>query len=482
MGTSGSELEIPPHFGGNPAVEELQAIAEFSDIAEDALAWLASQMMVFELQPGDILVRAGDPADHLTVLFHGEVHAERADGRVYIMHGGQVTGLLPYSRLTHYPSTARAIVESRGAVLHKSKFDEMLQRMPVLHQRLFNILADRIRETTAADQQREKLMALGKISAGLAHELNNPAAAARRAAHNLREAFTSVRTAALQLEKRGLPLSARLFVAQLDSDWIKEAGAQSALDTLERSEREEEFTAWLEEHNVPNSWDVAAALVDAGCEKATLERVATQIPAEFLGDAFVRIAGSITISRLIEQIESSVGKISELVRAVKEYSYMDQMPEQEIDIHVGLENTLLMLRYQLKDGIEVVRDYDRTLPAVCARGSELNQVWTNLISNAVDAMRGKGTLCVRTSRQGTSAVIELIDSGPGIPPEIQSRIFEPFFTTKPVGEGTGLGLDTVYRIVKNHHGDITFDCQPGKTRFVVRIPLAKSGASKRAIS
>jgi signal transduction histidine kinase len=475
MDSTTANLETPPHSGPNPGVDELRAISVFSDLAADALAWLASQMSLFELQPGDVLIRAGDPADHLVVLFRGEVHAERGDGSVYIIHTGQVTGLLPYSRLVRYPSTARAIVESRGAILHKDKFAEMLERMPVLQQRLVNILSDRIRETTAADQQREKLIALGKISAGLAHELNNPASAARRGVDNLRQAFTSVRTAALQLEQRGLPLSSRVFLAQLDRDWIEQAGAQSALDTLERSEREEEFAEWLDNHNVANSWDLAASLVDAGCNRSTLEQVANQIPAEFLADALVRVTASITISRLLEEIESSIGKISELVRAVKEYSYMDQMPEQEIDIHAGLENTLLMLRHQLKHGIEVFRDYDRTLPPICARGSELNQVWTNLISNAIDSMDGEGKLRIRTSREPTFAVVEVIDNGPGIPPEIKTRIFEPFFTTKPVGEGTGLGLDTVRRIIQNHHGDVTFDSRPGETRFVVRIPFSKSG-------
>ena len=474
MGAAMDISQALPDAGSNPSVDELQAISVFSGLPPDGVAWLASQMRVFELQPEEILVRAGDPADHLVVLFRGEVHAERADGRVYIMHTGQVTGLLPYSRLTHYPSTARAVVASRGARLHKDHFAEMLERMPALHQRLVSVLADRIRETTAADQQREKLMALGKISAGLAHELNNPASAARRAAASLRQAFTSVRTAALQLEKRGLPLSSRLFLAQLDSDRMKQGGSQPALDTLDRSDREEEFARWLDDHDVPNSWDLAASLVDAGCDRSTLERVAEAIPAEFLGDAFVRITSSIAISRLLEDIESSVGKISELVRAVKEYSYMDQMPEQEVDIHAGLENTLVMLRHQLKNGIEVVRDYDRTLPTVCAHGSELNQVWTNLISNAADAMKGKGKLRIKTSREGGSAVVEVVDNGPGIPPENQTRIFEPFFTTKPVGEGTGLGLDTVYRIVTGHRGEVSFHSQPGETRFVVRIPLAKS--------
>jgi signal transduction histidine kinase len=281
----------------------------------------------------------------------------------------------------------------------------------------------------------------------------------------------TVRTAALQLDKRGLPQQARIFLASLDCDWIQHAGARSALDTLERSELEEEFAAWLAKHEVPHAWDIAAALVDAGCDRNTLEQVAQEIPAEFLADALTRLTGSFTISRLIEEIESASGRISELVRAVKEYSYMDQTPQQEVDIHTALENTLIMLRHRLKHGVEVVRDYDRTLPPVGAHGSELNQVWTNLISNAIDAMNGTGKLRIRTAREDKFAVVEVIDNGSGIPPELQPRIFEPFFTTKPVGEGTGLGLDTVRRIVTSHHGTVDFESRPGETRFTVRIPL-----------
>jgi signal transduction histidine kinase len=460
-------------LAGHPAIQELTAISVFSDLPAAGLEWLAANMETFDLPSGSLLVRAGDPAEHLVVLFRGEIHAERQDGRVYVMHTGQVTGLLPYSRLTHFPSNAYAVMESRGARLHKSHFTEMLQRMPELNQRLVSVLADRIRETTIADQQREKMMALGKISAGLAHELNNPASAVRRATDNLRLQFNLVRKAALQLEKRGLPLSARLFIAQLDRDWIQQAGAQSALDTLERSEREEEFAKWLENRGIPNSWELAASLVDAGCEQNTLEQVAREIPPEFLADAFTRLTASFTISRLIEEIDSGTGKISELVRAVKEYSYMDQMAEQEVDIHNGLENTLIMLRHRLKHGVEVIRNYDRTLPAICARGSELNQVWTNLISNSIDAMNENGELRIRTAREGASAVVEVVDNGPGIPAELQPRIFEPFFTTKPVGEGTGLGLDTVYRIVTNHRGHVSFKSHPGETRFTVRLPFSK---------
>ncbi len=461
----------------HPGIAELAAISVFADLPADALEWLAAQMEAFVLQPGEILIRAGAPAEQLLVLFRGELRAERDNGGVYIMRAGQVTGLLPYSRLTRFPSTVYAVVESRGAHLHKSHFPEMLRRVPELNQRLVSVLADRIRETTRADEQREKLISLGKISAGLAHELNNPASAVGRASASLRQEIASVRAAMLELDRRGLPQEARLFLAHLDCDWIQQAGTHSALDTLERSEREEEFAAWLEGHRLPNAWHLAAALVDAGCELSTLEEVARQVPPEFLAEALTRLTASFTISRLIEEIESGAHKISELVRVVKEYSYMDQIAEQEVDIHAGLEDTLIMLRHRLKRGVDVVRDYDRTLPLICARGSELNQIWTNLISNAIDAMNENGKLRIHTVREPSSAVVEITDNGPGIPSELQSRIFEPFFTTKPVGEGTGLGLDTVYRIVKNHHGDVSFESRPGETRFTVRIPLSKKEAT-----
>ncbi len=481
--------------GSSPSAAELQSVQTFSDLSEEELAWLASQMHVSDLQADEIAINAGEPAEHLFVVISGEIRAERGDGRVYIARAGLVTGLLPFSRLTHFPTTIRASTPTRVAALHQKHFAEMVQRIPVLQGRLVSLLADRIRESTAAEQQRDKLISLGKLSAGLAHELNNPASAARRAAANLRKSLASVRAAALDLDREGLPLESRVFLTKLEDEWAKNVGPQKPMNSLDRSDREDELSTWLQQHQIEGVWDISGTLVDVGCTLDTLERVAQNVPAQFLNDVLIRLTAVFNINSLAEEIESSTGKISELVRAIKEYSYMDQMPQQNVDIHEGIENTLLMLRHRLKNGIDITRDYDRSLPEICAHGSELNQIWTNLIVNAADAMSGpaaehisgtaadhmtgnaanntpgEGKLIIRTVHDRTWARVEIIDNGPGVPEEIKGRIFDPFFTTKAVGEGTGLGLDIVARIVRNHGGNIDFESEPGRTCFVVRLPL-----------
>jgi len=459
--------------------QQLKTIPAFSDLATGDLEWLAARMELLHLNAGDVIAEEGSPANRMFVILEGETRGQRehaiGDGRSYSARAPHITGMLPYSRLTQIPLTLRAMTPATIAILAASHFPEMLERLPALGPKLVGVLADRIRETTKTDQQREKLTALGKLSAGIAHELNNPAAAVRNAAINLQQVVRALRTAGLHLDTRGLAAEDRVFLARIECDWSKEHPPE-ALDSLERSDREETIGEWLQGRGVADARRLAPDLVDAGCDLETLRTLSKRFDGDTLGDVITRLTASFTLNRLVEQIESGTTRISDLVRAIKQYSYMDQAPEQEIDVHDGLENTLVMLHYRLKHGIDVVRDYDRSIPRICARGSELNQVWTNLIDNAIDAMDGRGNLVVRTASEFGGVLVEVRDSGPGIPPEIRDRVFEPFFTTKPVGEGTGLGLDTVYRIVQKHRGQVQVESEPGKTSFQVRLPFATARA------
>src|SRR5437867_4051036 len=416
--------------------QQLAAIPVFSDLSPEDVSWLASQMEVAHFAPGEIVTVEDSPADRMFVILEGEIagrreHGRPGDTRTYSASAGRVTGMLPFSRLTHFPLTTRAVIPATVAFLHVGHFPEMMQRAPALGPKLVGIMSDRIREMTTTDQQREKLMALGKLSAGLAHELNNPASAVRNAAVNLQQAVRALRTAGLHLDKRPLAAEGRIFLARIECDWSKDH-PPVALDSIERSDREEAIGDWLEQHRVQEARQLAPALVDAGCDLSTLHSLSDRFDDETLADAVTRLTASFTINRLVEQIESGTSRIADLFRAIKQYTDIDQSTEQEIDVHEGLENTLIMLHYRLKYGVSVIREYDRSIPPICAHGSELNQVWTNLIDNAIDAMNGRGELVVRTAPEVGRLLVEVRDSGPGIPPEIRSRIFEPFFTTKPV--------------------------------------------------
>lgn len=455
-------------------VDDLRKVEVFVDLPDEQLTWLAEHLEVLRFQPGEVAGREGDPLDHLAVILEGELRFQRgsgADEMIFRGFAGQVTGLLPYSRLTHYVGTSRAVLPTRIARLHRSLFPEMLQRLPLLGQRLVSIMADRIRETARIETQRDKLVALGKLSAGLAHELNNPAAAAQRATASLRETLETVRDASIRLARHAIPAEQRELITRFE----REAGqAQNTLaDPLAQSDREERIVAWLEAHHVPDAWKIAPAIADAGVEISKLESLAGHVNDEVLSDAITRIASLLNIAKLIDEIEISTRRITDLVQAVKEYSYMDQAAMKEVDLHQGLENTLTILNHKLKGGITVVREYDEALPQICAFGGELNQIWTNLMANAIEAMHGKGELRVRTARELDRVLVEIGDNGPGISPDVLPHIFEPFFTTKGVGQGTGLGLDMTCRILRNHHGEIRVSSHPGDTRFQVFLPLTQ---------
>ena len=346
--------------------------------------------------------------------------------------------------------------------------------MPDLAQRLVGMMSDRIRETTRIEQQRDRLASLGKLSAGLAHELNNPASAARRATSQLREVLKRIRDASHELGRRDLTPAQRAEIEKLEASFVQQG--EIPPDALTMSDLEEQIDSLLRSHGQNDMWQMAADLARKNIQPQALESLFAIFDPETARAALVRIAASVEIATLLNEIESGTSRISDLVGAIKEYTFMDQTPSQNVDLVKGLENTLTILNHKLKHGVTVERDYQRIPLFVNSFGSELNQIWTNIIDNAIDAMGGNGKLLIRTYRDDKCAVVEIVDNGPGIPAEIQKHIFEPFFTTKQVGEGTGLGLDTVQRIVKKHHGSIQVMSKPGETRFQIWLPLAEAPA------
>jgi len=456
-------------------VKEFRNVSILADLSDEELGWLADHAEIATAEPGEIVIRENEPAESMVIYLEGETDGRREsagpDAPVYTARAGMVTGMLPFSRMTHYTITARAVSHLRVARIAKSLFPEMLNRIPALGPRLVGILSDRIREVTKLDQAREKLASLGKLSAGLAHELNNPAAAAARAANTLRNVFDKREQASLEIDQENLPPEARETLRMIEGKAREMQGRVNPKNALELSDAQQELQSWLEAHGINDGWEVAPVLAEAEVKIEHLERLAQKFSPAVMSPVLRRFGATLEISRLLTDIEHSSCRISELVKAIKEYSFMDEAPRQEVDVAKGIESTLVMLNHKLKHGITVVRNYDSNLPRIFSFGSELNQVWTNLIDNAADAMKGKGELRIRTLREGEDVLVEFVDSGPGIPPEIQTKIFDPFFTTKPMGEGTGLGLDTVYRIVRKHRGNISVVSRPGNTCFRVRLPI-----------
>jgi signal transduction histidine kinase len=452
---------------------ELLRVPTFADLPEDQILWFLSHSQEVNLKAGDVYARQGDPPDAMFVLLEGEFQWRgEFGGETIVIPGkvGDVTGALPFSRMKQFTVSGRAVSDGRILRFPSSLFPELIQKMPELAKRLVGVMADRIREVTRLEQQRDRLAGLGKLSAGLAHELNNPASAAKRAASQLRSTLHRVKEASHDLGRRELTSTQKAEIERLEASFTKRD--EPPPDTLTMSDLEDQIDSLLRSHGQNDLWQLAAELAQRGIKPSALESLFENLDAGSARVALVRIAASLEIANLLNEIESSTSRISELVGAIKEYTFMDQAPVQNVDVVKSLETTLTILNHKLKRGVAVQRDYQPIPLLVNSFGSELNQVWSNLIDNAIDAMGGKGELRVRTYRDDGCVVVEIRDNGPGISPEIESHIFEPFFTTKGVGEGTGLGLDTVQRIVKKHRGNVQVDSKPGDTRFQVWLPLA----------
>jgi signal transduction histidine kinase len=466
---------------------DLEHTEVFTGLADDQLAWLGEHFVEREMEAGEVTMHEGTPADRMVVLIEGEIKARRergvSDGRTFTIMAGEVSGMLPFSRMVTFGVTGRAVVKSRYYSIASSLFGEMLQRIPQLEPRLVGALTDRVRETARADQQREKLTALGKLSAGLAHELNNPAAAVQRSASELRDRLVRLRSLAARLIECGLTPGAMQAAVDLYKRAIERRREGIELDPLERSEHEDAVADWLAAHDVDEPWVLAGTLADFGVAPRDLDGLAAVAPGDFLGCLLTWMEGGLAAEGLLSEIASAARRISELVAAVKSYSHMDDgQGLAEVDLRRELESTLTILAHKIrKKNVQVSRDFERDLPPLVAYPGELNQVWTNLLDNALDAVPEGGHIEVRAAREGDSVRVDIRDDGPGIPEDIQPRIWEPFFTTKPVGEGTGLGLEIAQRIVvRRHSGTVALTSRPGDTCFTVRVPLRPPGSAAPA--
>ena len=456
---------------------ELLRVPAFADLPDDQITWFISQSQEISLKASEPYLHQGDPADAMFVVLEGTLQGRGEFGGetfFFTSKAGDIVGVLPFSRMKFYTVSGRALTDSRVLRFPAALFPQLIQKMPDLTQRLVNLMSDRIREATRIEQQRDRLAGLGKLSAGLAHELNNPASAAKRASSQLRNTLKRIRDASHELGRRDLSLAQKAEIEKLETSLIQQDGPPP--DTLSISMLEEEIDSLFRSHGQDDLWQLASDLAHKNVKPAALEPLFATLDAETARAALLRIAASVEIANLLNEIESSTARISDLVRAIKEYTYMDQAPVQNVDIVKSLETTLTILNHKLKRGVAVQRDYQRVPFLVNSFGSELNQVWTNIIDNAIGAMDGKGELRVRTYRDDSCVVVEIGDNGPGISATVLPHIFEPFFTTKAVGEGTGLGLDTAQRIVRKHRGNIQVTSKPGDTRFQVWLPLAEASA------
>ena len=448
---------------------ELRFVAAFSDLPEEQIAWFLSCTDELFPQAGETFVRQGDPADCMIVFLEGffQWRGEFGGDTVSLpAQAGEISGVFPFSRMKQFTVTGRALTDGRLLKFPAALLPELVHKMPELTTRLVAMMSERIREGTRIEQQRDRLASLGKLAAGLAHELNNPASAAQSASGGMRHALAKMRNAHAQLWRMQLRELERARIEAVEASLLKPA---AALDGLALGDLEENLDSILQNHGFARSWELSAPLAEAGMPADTLTSLLKDLNAETARAALTRIAAATELSVLLSTVESATTRISHLVRTVKEYTYMDQAPSEKVDIVRSLETTLSTLGHLLQPGIKVERAY-QPVPLVSTAGNALNQVWTNIIENAIEAMLGRGELRLQTFREDRHVVVEIGDSGPGIPPEIEPHIFDPFFTTKGIGEGTGLGLNTVQTIVRKHGGSIQVSSRPGDTRFQVWLP------------
>lgn len=459
-------------------VEWLLSLDTLKEVPEDQLQWLLDNSVCRVLQPDEFLFKPGDPINWTHIIGKGRVRGYQLQNgeacEIMNWGPGSIIGYLPFSRGKSSFAYGEVMETTEIMSLPIEKSRELIRTYFELTQALVHIMTTRVRDFTAFQQQNEKMMALGKLSAGLAHELNNPAAAVVRGSASLKkhlqllpETFKQIISIRMSAEEVDI-VNDKLF------SMIKNNG-RPVLSMMQRNGKEGEIMDWLDDNKISNSGEIAENMVDFGFTLSDLDEFKNHIPETYLSAIFNWINNNLVTEKMVEDIEDASRRIGDLVGSVKTFTHMDQGRNKQLaDIHAGLRNTLIMLQFKLRKGnIELVEHFDSSLPPVMALIGELNQVWTNLIDNALDAMEpnGKGVLEIRTEKDGEFVLVSVIDNGPGIPDGIKSRIFDPFFTTKDIGKGTGMGLDVVTGIVRQHRGSIKVNSVPGRTEFRVSLPI-----------
>jgi signal transduction histidine kinase len=467
------------------APDELRTLFLFADLTDEQVVWIAEHGDVIEVPAGTDMVVEGAPAERFNVLLSGTIVMSRMVGRDNVettrtdqrgVYFGAVQFYVMDEATKEYPASVRAITDCTALALPAREFAAEFASWYPMAVHLLEGTRLGMNRGNQVVAERERLLALGKLSAGLTHELNNPAAAAGRAADTLCDKVAGMRANLAMIADGKIAGTQLKKLVMAQDEFVKKVRHAPVLSPLEAADREDELGDWLDERGIEGSWDLAPVFVAGGLGVEDLEAVHAAADETTLEGAIRWLAYTVETESLLREILDATTRISDLVLAAKQYSQMDRAPHRFVDVHEGLDATLVIFGRKLGEeaGIDIVKDYDRTLPLIPAYPAELNQVWTNIIDNAIDAMDGSGTLTVRTGRVDECVFVEIGDTGPGIPPDVRSRIFEPFFTTKPVGHGTGLGLDVSYRVVvTRHHGDLSVRSEPRDTRFRVQLPTTE---------